>query len=253
MFQDIDQQHMQQIPQHSASRWCHLCHFKLYIPGWGRAIPLQGWSFTGGTKLWIHVSSPVTTQCGYKLKETETGDHPCCTVVCWCMKHSSGKHLIAGTHKFSKDLAVPQNSRHQKGDMKVTPEDPQIEHATVQNLVTTVMWYCGLCTPSLQSCKTSTMICYTEPPGKLRSDALCCKVSLEWVLWRMQCCFVVDEFHGLLCHPPHTWHKTSISWWLTLAANTFCPHNSVHNALDFQEIPAVQMGQYIQLPQVCSF
>lgn len=82
MFQDIYQQHMQQIPQHSASRWYDLCHFKLPIPGWDRMFRLHGWSLTAGTELWIHVSSPVTTQCGYNmLKKTETGDHPCNTVL----------------------------------------------------------------------------------------------------------------------------------------------------------------------------
>lgn len=120
-----------------------------------------------------------TTQCSYEmLKETETGEHPCHTVVCWCTKQPSGTHLIAGMHKFSKDLAVPQSSRHQKDDMNVVPEDPQKEHAIVQNLVTTATWYWGLCTPALESCNTSIMICSTQPPGKLRSDALCCKVSL---------------------------------------------------------------------------
>lgn len=83
MFQDIHQQHMKQIPHHLASRWCHLCHFKLPLTGWARMFPLHGWSLTGGTELGIHVSSPVTTQCGYeRLKETETGDHTCHTVVC---------------------------------------------------------------------------------------------------------------------------------------------------------------------------
>jgi hypothetical protein len=187
------------------------------IPGWARTFPPHGWSVTGGTELRIHVSSSVTTQCGYDmLKETETGDRPCCTVVCCCMKHPSSAHLIAGMHKFSKDLAVPQNSRHQKDDMKVAPEDPQIEHATVQNLVATVTWYWGLCTPALQSCNTSILICYTEPPGKLRSDALCCKASLEWVPWHTQYCFLLLRF---------TWHKTSTCWWLISATNTSCPHN----------------------------
>ena len=102
MFQDIHQQHMQQIPQYSASRWCHLCHFKLPIPGWDRMFPLRDWSLTAGTELWIHVSSPVTTQCGYDmLKETETGDHPCNKVVCWCTKHPSGTQLTAEMQRSS--------------------------------------------------------------------------------------------------------------------------------------------------------
>jgi len=152
--------------------------------------------------------------------------------VCLCTKHPPGTHLTAGMHKFSEDLAVPIKSRHQKGNMKLASEDPQIEHATVPNLVATVKWYWGLCTLALQSCNTSIMTCYTEPPGKLRSDAVCCKVSLDWVPWNTQCCFLLlmrfmvhSVIHYILCTKlpkAGDWY-----WLLTLSVLT----TSVQNAL----------------------
>jgi hypothetical protein len=67
------------------------------------------------------------------------------------------------------------------------------------------------------------MICYTQPPGQLRSAASSCKVSLyEWVPWHMQCCFLLLMRFMVHCHPSHTWHKTSTSWWWISDANTFC-------------------------------
>jgi hypothetical protein len=117
------------------------------------------------------------------------------------------------------------------------------------------MWYWGLCTPALQFCNTSIMICSTQPPDKLMSDALCCKVSLQsWMssLTHAMLFSVVGEIHGPLCHPSHTRHTTQAGDWYRLLTLSV-PTVSVYNSLDFQEIPAVQMGHHIQLPQLCSF
>jgi len=77
--------------------------------------------------------------------------------LCWTAQQRGCTNLL-------KSQKPPQNSKQQKGGIKVNTEDPQILGAIIRNLVSMATWHPGFCTPAKHCYVPHTMHNFRLPP-----------------------------------------------------------------------------------------
>lgn len=92
-----------------------------------------------------------------------------------------------GFFKFSNNLAMPQNSMHQKDDMKnFHIENPQLLCATIQNIVAQTSWHLQLVHPHQNHiCKCFKLMSLIRPLLRALLTLRKCTVPVEF--WNCMC------------------------------------------------------------------